>query len=123
MKCSQCGHELKEYNPTKFITLDGWNYEIETHDNGKTLSEIEIPEGYELFTKQDIHKLCSNEQIEKKANLLDCWFFIKQWRKDYIGKYVVGFYADSDRAGLDCFRYPSYSDASLGVRFKWKVKK
>jgi hypothetical protein len=111
----------------KTITINGWEYETETHDFGKKLLDIEIQKGWELWTKEDIGYFIANPSDAIKVRLMviknifkDDWFYIKQWRKDYEGKYVAWFYASSGRAYLYCNSSPSSTYSSLGVRFKRK---
>ena len=114
----------QEKNKTDFIEIDGWAYETKEHDFNKTLDEIKIPEGKELWTAEDCIRLSNNAIDCFKLGLKDCWFFIKQpFEFNENNGYVARFNAGSGRAGLYCDRIRSGSDAELGVRFKWKVKK
>lgn len=104
--------------------IDGIEYECETHDFGKKLSEIKIPKGWRLWTIEECAKLHNNKKWREKLNLKDCWFFFEQPLKiNDEGGYVAWFGADSGWADLDCGRYPSVTDSSLGVRFCRDVKK
>ena len=102
----------------KTIKINNIEYETETHDFNKTLSEIKIPKGWRLWTAEECIKLFNSH--EKELNLTDCWFFIKQPFNKF--NYVARFDADSDRASLSCSRYPSDRDDSLGVRFCRELK-
>lgn len=110
-----------EKNKVDFIVIDGWAYETKEHDFNKTLSEIEIPKGKELWLPSETWKFYEDKELKNKLNLSDCWFFVHQPRENTTD--VAGFYAYSDGAGLGCDGNPSLSDVGLGVRFKWKVKK
>jgi predicted nucleotide-binding protein (sugar kinase/HSP70/actin superfamily) len=111
--------ELEEKNKVDFIVVDGWAYETKDHDFNKKLSDIQISRGKKLWTYEDCIKLYNN--YKDKLNLNDCWFYIKQPLNQQ--DTVAWFGANSGRAILDCVRLPAYSNSSLGVRFKWKVKK
>lgn len=104
-----------------YIVIEGWAYETETHDKNKLLREIEIPEGKQLWEASDFEKFGAKEF--DKLKLWDDWFFIKQPIKAMAEKgYVARFVAGSGWAVLVCDGDPSDRGASLGVRFKWKVK-
>lgn len=109
-----------EKNKVDFIVIDGWAYETHEHDFNKKLSEIKIPEGKELWLPSECWKFYEDENLREKLNLSDCWFFVKQGRENTTD--VARFYADSFGADLYCYRDPSGSISSLGIRFKWKVK-
>lgn len=117
MKCKHCGHEIEE---RETLIVDGYEYEVKEHSFDKTLDEIEIPEGWELWTHEDCIKLRNDEKLREKLNLQNCWFFIKQpFKQDYVAR----FNADSGRAYLYCDGDAEYRYGSLGVRFKRKVGK
>lgn len=106
----------------KTITIDNVEYETETHDFNKTLSEIKIPKGWRLWKASDFEKF-TKEDFEI-LNLKDSWFFIKQpfkfnKKKDYVAWFVAG----SVGAVLSCVGVPADRDAGLGVRFCREVKK
>ena len=117
MICSKCHQEIKE----DFIVIDGWAYEIKEHDFDKKLSDIEIPNGKELWLPSECWKFYEDKKLREKLNLNDCQFFVKQVRDNTTD--VAWFGADSDVANFYCGRYPTYTFPGLGVRFKWKVKK
>lgn len=119
MKCKECGHELEE---VKYIVIDGWAYETETHDKDKLLSEIKIPKGKQLWEVSDFEKFGVKEF--DKLKLWNDWFFMKQPMKAMAEKkYVAWFNGVSVGASLNCDGNPSVRSDGLGVRFKWKVKK
>ena len=108
-------------NKVDFIVIDGWAYETKEHDFNKKLSEIEIPKGKELWLPSECYKFYENKELRNKLSLSECWFLVKQIKENTIN--VASFDATSGRAYLDCVRHPDDSGPSLGVRFKWKVKK
>jgi hypothetical protein len=110
-----------EKNKVKFIVIDGWAYETKEHDFNKKLSEIKIPEGKELWNVSDFEKFSLEDW--NNLNLKKCWFYIKYPFAYNQFNSVAWFYAGSDWAYFNCYRDPSGSDASLGVRFKRKVTK
>ena len=118
MKCKTCGHEIEN----KTIKVDGVEYETETHDFNKKLSDIEIPKGWRLWTSEECIKLNNKVKLRKQLNLEDCWFFIEQPFL-FNNKLVAWFSANSDRAYLNCSGGPAYTYSSLGVRFCRSVKK
>jgi len=117
MICSKCHQEIKE----DFIVIDGWAYETKEHDFDKELGDIKIPKGKELWLPSECRKFYEDKKLREKLNLSDCWFFVKQVRDNTTD--VAGFGAGSVGAGFNCYWSPTYSNPSLGVRFKWKVKK
>jgi len=117
MICSKCHQEIKE----DFIVIDGWAYETKEHDFDKKLSNIEIPKGKELWLPSECRKFYEDKKLREKLNLSDCWFFVKQVKDNT--KDVAWFDADSGWAFFNCGRVPTFANLSLGVRFKWKVKK
>lgn len=112
MKCETCGTELPE---KKTLIIDGVEYETETHDFNKTLSEIKIPKGWRLWTTEECIKLLNLH--EKVLNLTGCWFFIEQPFNKFKNTYVARVGANSGRAYLFCYRYPAFRYGALGVRF------
>ncbi len=104
----------------KTIKINGYEYEAETHDFNKKLSDIKIPKGWELWTTEDCIKLHNNAKYRKELNLEDCWFYIKQPfifnKKNYNTRFITG----SGGAGLNCYGNPQGSLPELGVRFKRK---
>jgi len=111
----------KAKNASDEVIIDGWAYEKKEHDFNKKLSEIKIPEGKELWLPSECLRFYENKELREKLNLNNCWFFVKQIRENTDD--VAGFVANSGGAYLYCYRGPSYSSASLGVRFKWRVQK
>lgn len=102
--------------------INGVEYETETHDFGKELSEIKIQKGWRLWTAEECIKLHNSHK--KVLNLKDCWFFIEQpFSSNKERSSVAWFIASSDGAGLDCDWDPQVSDSALGVRFARGVKK
>ena len=102
----------------KTITINNVEYELEQHDNGKTLSEIKIPKGWRLL-------LPSEATILYERGLIDnsFWFFVQQTNKKEAKKgNVAGFGAGSVRAIFDCGRDPTYTNSSLGVLFCRNIK-
>ena len=113
MKCKECGTELSEIKKT--LIVDNVEYETETHDFNKTLSEINIPEGWRLWTVEECTKLFNSH--EKELKLIDCWFFIEQPFEKFKDKYVGGFRADSVWANFLCNWDADIHYDALGVRF------
>ena len=114
--------ELERLNKIPTIEINGYEYEIQTHDFNKKLSDIKIPKDWELWTYEDCIKLHNNPNFRKSLNLEDCWFFIEQpfmFNKE--NNYVARFLAYSGRACLSCDGSPADTDASLGVRFRKKI--
>lgn len=107
-------------NPYKTLIVGGVEYETETHDFDKKLSDIKIPKEWRLWTIKECISLFNSH--EKELNLSDCWFFIKQpfnkWKDN-----VAGFNAVSGRASFGCFWSPTDAYSSLGVRFCRDLKK
>lgn len=99
----------------KTLVIGDVEYETESHDFNKILSEIKIPKGWRLWTVEECIKLFNSH--EKELNLNNCWFFIEQPFKKFKNKYVARFCADSGRAYLDCDWDPTIRDGRLGVRF------
>jgi len=96
--------------------IKGIEYEMETHDYNKTLSEIKIPKGWRLLKPSEALMIWELEQ-------LDDWFFVEQVvEKNKDGK-VARFNANSVRAILNCNRDPELRDSCLGVRFCRDLKK
>ena len=119
MKCKECAHELPE--DVGYIVIDGWAYETETHHHNMLLSEIEIPKGKQLWEASDFEKFEFKKFDDLK--LWNDWFFIRQpikamAEKGYNARFVAGLFG----ASLVCGGDPSDRGASLGVRYKWKVK-
>jgi hypothetical protein len=118
-----CSHCKKEISESKSIVVDGYEYDVETIQLGKSFDDIIIPEGYELWTHEDCIKLHSNKELRKKLNLVDCWFWIVQpfvFSKDK--DYVTWFNTSFHRANITCNVDQSYLSVHLGVRFKRKVE-
>ena len=105
----------------KTIKINNVEYECNTHDFNKTLSEIKIPKEWRLWTAEECIEL-HNSKYKKKLNLDNCWFFIKQPFNFNKKKRVARFFAVSGRAVLDCDGGPSNSFYSLGVRFARDLK-
>jgi hypothetical protein len=115
--------EEAEKNKVDFIVINGYAYETKDHDFDKHLKDMSIPKNKELWTSEDCIKSYNNLKFRKLLNLNDCWFYIKQpfdFNKEQ--GFVARFNASSDRAYLNCNGSPTDSGASLGVRFKWRVK-
>jgi len=107
MKCKNGGYEIER----KTIIINKVEYELKQHDNGKILSDIEIPKGWRLL-------LPSEAMILYERGLIDSsfWFFVQQTNKEEEKKgNVARFYAVSGWAVLDCVRNPSGSGSSLGI--------
>ena len=105
---------------SKTKIIDNVEYELETHDFNKKLSDIKIPKGWRLWKPSEAMMLWENEKTRKQFNLTDCWFFIANPLKN---DYVARFHAGSDWAYLVCSRNPDDSGSALGVRFARKVRK
>lgn len=112
--------EIEEKNKVDFIVIDGWAYETKEHDFDKKLSDIQIPEGKELWLPSETWKFYEDKNLREKLNLSNCWFFIKQVRENT--KDVARFYSDGGCADLSTGCYSDDSYSTLGVRWKWKVK-
>ena len=113
---------LAEKSKVRTIIIDGIEYEKETHDFNKKLSDIQIPKGWRLWTSEECIKL--HNLYRKELNIEDCWFFIKQpfefnKRKDYVARFL----ANSDGALLNCDGNPSSTYSNLGVRFCRKISR
>lgn len=120
-ECKICGHEVQV---NKTLLINGIEYETETHDFNKELSNIPIPKGWRLWKASDFENFSLVDW--DKLNLKDSWFFIEYPFAFNPNNYVARFYADSGRAFLGCGGNPSFTVAGLGVRFcrkKIKVKK
>ena len=108
----------------KTVEINGWEYEIETHDLGSPLEDIKIPKGWQLWTFENCIEFHNNLNLRKELNLEDCWFFIEQlFRFNKKKGLVAGFGAGSGRALLYCDGWPGFSYSGLGVRFCRKLKK
>ena len=116
MKCKCCGHEIEE----NIIIIDGYEYETKTHDFNKCLKDIKIPKGWELWRVSDFEKFSLKDW--DTLNLKEAWFFIKYPFAYNPNDFVAGFITLSDGASFNCFRFPTSSGSSLGVRFKRKIK-
>lgn len=122
MKCKCCGAEIPEISKT--VKVGNVEYETETHDFNKKLSDITIPKGWRLWRYDECVKLHNDKKLRKKLNIEECWFFIKQPFKFNEEKgYVARFDANSDGALLYCGGNPEDSGSSLGVRFARDFKK
>lgn len=102
----------------KTIIINGIEYELEQHDNGKELSKIKIPKGWRLLLPSEAMMLYERGLIDSSF-----WFFVQQTNKE-LGKtgYVAGFGADSDGAGLYCGWDPLGTNSDLGVLFAREKK-
>jgi hypothetical protein len=108
MKCPHCNEEIR-----KTIIINRVEYELEQHDNDKTLSKIKIPKGWRLLLPSEAMMLYERGLINNTF-----WFFVQQTNEEEGEKgNVAGFGADSVRAFLDCDRDPSNRNAGLGVIF------
>ena len=94
-------------------------FTLEQQQNNKKFSEIEIPEGWKIFDIPLFIKLWNIKECREeilKANNSKIWIFLENF--DYLKeKYVAWFSAYSDRADLNCNRYPVNSLSALGVLF------
>ena len=105
----------------KTKTINGIEYEIESHDFDKKLSDIKIPKGWRLWKAHECWLFYEDKKLRKEMNLEDCWFFVEQPRDNTSD--VAGFDAGSGRAYLDCYWGPLDTYSSLGVRFcRKKIK-
>jgi hypothetical protein len=87
---------------------------------GKTYSEIKslLKKGEEIASYQLLQDLRNDDKYRDLLGLNDTWAFVPN--PDKISEkngYVAWFFADSDRALLDCYGNPALADASLGVFF------
>ena len=106
MKCPHYNQEMKT------LRIDNTEYELTQHDNGKRLDEIKIPKGYRLLKPWEAQRLWD------LGFLRNNWIYVEQLNLEKKEEgHVAGFYAISDRAFLDCDRYPSNADSNLGVIF------
>lgn len=101
----------------KTIIFDGIEFETETHHFNKKLSDIKIPKGWRLWKSSECYDLWINDELRKRFNLNNCWFYVQQPIEKYKNKYVAWFNAFSFGVDMCCFRDPSVASASLGVRF------
>jgi len=107
----------------KIIKIPELNIKIqkEIHHKGKSYDELikEFPDLEDkLPTYRELQYLRNSDKYRKLLGLDDTWEFVKQ--EDKLAKkngFVAGFDADSDRAVLNCGRYPDGRYPSLGVRF------
>ena len=98
----------------KTKVINNVEYEMETHDFNKTLSEIRIPEGWRLLKGHEALMLWELKPF------ID-WFFVEQPLKNT--KDVARFGAISVRADLYCIRGPANRNSGLGVRFCRDLKR
>ena len=116
--CKNCGKEFGNV-----IKIRNTEYETETHNFDKNLSEITIPNGWRLWTAQECIEFYNDVELRKKLNLEDCWFFIKQpFIFNEEEKFVARFSANLYGADLDCERDPYYHTSRIGVRFARDIK-
>ena len=95
--------------------------ELEIHDKGKYLKDIEIPKGLRLLKINEIIFLYNN--YKKELNMENTWEFFEQPFTEYKNKnYNARLDAYGSGAGLYCGRDPGDSDSSLGVRFCREIK-
>ena len=113
--------EAKKKNKAKLIKIGNYLYETKEHDFNKLLSEIKFPKNAKLWLPSECIKFYEDKKLRNKLNLKDCWFFVKSSLDDM--KAVARFGASSDRINLNCDGSPGCRGSSLGVRFKFKVKK
>lgn len=110
-----------EKNKVGFIVIDGWAYETKEHDFNKELGNIIIPEGKELWLPSETFKFYEDKKLREQLNLSKCYFFVKQIRENTTD--IARFCAYSSYCSLGWGYYSGGCDSTLGVRFKWKVKK
>ncbi len=125
--------KFKEENKKDFIYIKELGIEVqkEIHHKNKSYNDLVKEFGKEFLeenlpTYSELQALRNLEHKGKyKLGLIDTWEFVKQ--EDEISKKndrIAGFNAGSDCCYLGCYRYSSYSDSYLGVRFiKRKVSK
>lgn len=83
----------------------------------------DCPKGWKIPTYKILQWLRNNPKYRDLLNLAKIYEFVQN--PDKISKekgYVARFYADSNGAILSCGRGPSYSSASLGVRYIRRFK-
>lgn len=108
MKCQHCNQEVK-----KTIVINNVEYELEQHDNGKRLKDIEVPKGWRLLLPSEAMMLYEKGLIDGNF-----YFFVKQTNKEEESmKSVARFYAYSGSAYLSCNWVPSSTFDGLGVIF------
>ena len=85
-------------------------------------SNAEKPLQSLLDTSENVNEI---NQIYKWLTDGDAYIYRLNSRPENRDERVAGFYAGSDGADFDCYGYPQYSSASLGVRFasQTRVKK
>ncbi len=117
---------IKENDKSEWLSIPELKIKIQTkiHHKDKTYAECEkdLSKGESIPTYEQIQWL-RNSKYKGQLNLDDTWEFVQN--PDNISKkkgYVARFCAGSDYADLGCYRYSSYSDSDLGVRFVRKVK-
>lgn len=100
-----------EIDKMKTIIINNVEYELKQHDNYKELSEIKIPKGWRLLLPSEAMMLYERGLIDNTF-----WFYVKQTNKQEENNgNVARFFASSGGAGLDCYGFPSDTDAALGV--------
>lgn len=119
-----------DIDKSKWLDLPelGISVEIEVHDKNKSWDELNLSEREkELLTVEQCIWLANSKYAKELkmdgSSSRDNFFIQQPFNMNRNNKYVAGFVAGSDRAGLSCYRYPSDSDSSLGVRFVRKLVK
>jgi hypothetical protein len=98
---------------TKTIIINNIEYELEQHDNGKTLKEIIIPEGWRLLLPSEAMMLYERGLIDYPF-----WFFVEQTNKEQkIKENVAEFCGGLVRASLSCDWNSDSRINTLGVIF------
>ena len=97
--------------------------EIEIHDKGKYLKDIQIPEDWRLLRVDELIFLFNNEKYNRLLNLKNTWEFMEQpFKLNNKNNYVAKFIAYSGRASLGCDGHSDISGSLLGVRFCKNIK-
>lgn len=127
MRCKTCGHEIAIPSNTIKVKELKIDVEVNVHDKGKKLSEIEIPKGWRLLTINEVIFLANSEHAQTlKMDLSssqDDFFFEQPFECNRNKGYIAWFCAYSGGAGLVCGGGPRNSGSALGVRFCRDVKK
>lgn len=119
-----CPHCKKELTESKWLdvsdVLPGMEVEIEVHDKGKSWNELKLSEKEEQLLTYDQAIKLANSKYAKQLKMfsgVDDFYIQQPLNKNKGHNYVARFYASSGRAILYCYRNPSGSNTSLGVRF------
>lgn len=115
-------HKIGETGEVEF---NGKRIELEfstrEYDRSDSLSGRECPEGWQIPTYPLLQHV-RNSPRRDEFHLLKTFEHVQN--PDDISRkngFVARFGANSDGAGLDCYGYPSYCIATLGVRYMREI--